>query len=53
MGDRYATIYLRRENGFVISRLHKGAARSAKKRSGTAAMFLAKMRGLEILDGRR
>lgn len=50
MGDRHVVVYLRSLNGFSISRLHKGAARSARKRSETAAMFL---RGLEILDGRR
>jgi len=53
MGGRYAIIYLRRVNDFAISRLHKGAARSAKNCSGTAVMFLAKLRRLEMLDGRR
>ena len=53
MDGRHAIIYLRRANDFAISRLHKGAARSAKNCSGTAVMFLAKLRGLEMLDGRR
>ena len=52
MGGRYAIIYLRSANDFAISRLHKGAARSAKNCSGTAVMFLAKLRRLEMLDRR-
>jgi len=39
--------YLRRSNDFAIPRLHKGAARSAKKRSGTVVIDLAMVFGLE------
>ena len=53
MDSREAIVYLRRENGFAISRLQRGAARSARKRSEAIVMFLEKMSRLERLDGWR
>lgn len=52
LGDGNVSIYLRRPKGFAMLRLHKGAARSAKKRSRATVMFPEKICGLGTIDGR-